>query len=341
MSTKILICDDSRMARRQLIRSLPKGWGVDILQAEDGEQALAIIRDEQPALMFLDLNMPVLDGYQTLQAIKDQSLPIAVVVVSGDIQPAAQARVLKLGALDFIKKPASSSLLAETLTKLDFFQPSPDIIPPKPRRNEQVSLDDESAFMDACQEVANVAMGRAGDLLARFLDVFVELPIPKVNHIELAELNMALQFADQEQTVSSVCQGFIGLGVAGEALVLFNDSNFSNIAKLLKYEGEIDDSVELELLMDVANIIVGACLQGISDQLILPLNQGSPLVLGQHVRIPDLIEKNVKRWDKTLSIEINYEIKDPSINFDLLLLFTEESIAPIKQRLGYLVNDDE
>jgi len=93
--------------------------------------------------------------------------------------------------------------------------------------------------------------------------------------------------------------------------------------------------------MDVANIIVGACLQGISDQLILPLNQGSPLVLGQHVRVPDLIQQNVKRWDKTLSIEINYKIENHAINCDLLLLFTEESIESIKQRLSYLIHDDE
>lgn len=346
MSTKILICDDSRMARRQLIRSLPKDWDVEALQAEDGQQALEIIQSEQPALMFLDLNMPVLDGYQTLQTIKDQALLISVVVVSGDIQPAAQEKVSNLGALKFVKKPISANLLSETLTNLGFYKPAeaaPLIAtqPDQPRGNEQISFNDEQPFLDVCQEVANVAMGRAGDLLARFLGVFVELPIPKVNHIELAELNMALQFADQDQTVSSVCQGFIGLGIAGEALVLFNDSSFSNIAKLLKYEGEINDSVQLELLMDVANIIVGACLQGISDQLILPLNQGSPLVLGQHVRVPDLIQQNVKRWNKTLSIEINYKIENHAINCDLLLLFTEESIEPIKQRLSYLIHDDE
>ncbi len=344
MTTKILICDDSRMARKQLVRSLPEDWDVEILQAENGEIALGVIIEQRPALMFLDLNMPIMDGYQTLQSILERSLTITVVVVSGDIQPAAQEKVLSLGALDFIKKPISTELLVETLTKSGVYQRSADVISrtiPIVDNSEAISLDDEHAFIDACQEVANVAMGRAGDLLARFLDAFVELPIPKVNHIELSELNMALQFADQEQTVSAVCQGFIGPGIAGEALVLFNDSSFSSIAKLLKYEGEINDSIELELLMDVANIIVGACLQGISDQLILPLNQGHPLVLGQHVKVPDLIQKNIKRWKKALSVEINYKIESQSINCDLLLLFTEESIEPLKKRLSYLVNKDE
>ena len=57
----------------------------------------------------------------------------------------------------------------------------------------------------------------------------------------------------------------------------------------MKYQGEIDDNVELELLMDIANIIVGACLQGISDQLNINLSQSHPVVLGQHVKIPEPI----------------------------------------------------
>ena len=45
MSTPILICDDSGFARRQMARSLPDGWDVDISFAENGEQALALVRE--------------------------------------------------------------------------------------------------------------------------------------------------------------------------------------------------------------------------------------------------------------------------------------------------------
>ena len=345
MTTKILICDDSRMARKQLSRSLPKEWDVEILFAEDGRHALEVIVQEEPSMMFLDLNMPIMDGYETLEEINAQSIEITVIVVSGDIQPTAQERVLGLGALDFIKKPISQETLLETLRYTGYYDPekteSGQAVLSEPAQSfgSDDILTDEQAFMDACQEVANVAMGRAGDLLARFLNAFIELPIPKVNHIELAELKMALQFADQDQTVSSVCQGFIGPGMAGEALLIFNDSSFKNIAQLVSYKGELNDNIELELLMDIANIIVGACLQGISDQLSINLSQGHPVVLGQHVKIPELISKNVKQWDKALSIEINYKIENEAINCDLLLLFTEDSIAPLRQRLSYIVEE--
>jgi len=318
---------------------LPKDWDIEILFAEDGRHALEVIVDKSPELLFLDLNMPVMDGYETLEEINAQDLDITVIVVSGDIQATAQERVLGLGAFDFIKKPINQDSLLDTLQETGHYQrhkTPKSVISDNTQSDKDDIFQNEQAFLDACQEVANVAMGRAGALLAEFLNVFVELPIPKVNHIELNELYMALQFADQQQNVSSVCQGFIGPGIAGEALLIFNDSSFKNIASMIKYQGEIDDNIELELLMDIANIIVGSCLQGISDQLNVNLNQGHPEVLGQHIKISDLINNSVKHWTKTLSIEINYKIENEAINCDLLLLFTEDSIESLKTRVSYL-----
>ncbi|PHS19567.1 MAG: response regulator [Kangiella sp.] len=335
MPKTILICDDSRMARKQLARCLPDDWPVEIIYAEHGREAIEIIQDSIPDLMFLDLNMPVFDGYETLEELNRRAIEMDILVVSGDIQPTAQERVLELGALDFVKKPISKEILLKVLQKHGFVKshnPRASLV----LADSNVEMS-EKEFIDAMQEISNVAMGRAGDVLARFLDVFVELPIPKVNHIELTELHMALQFSAQDETVSSVCQGFIGPGLSGEALLIFNDSSFKNIASLMKYNGEINEKIELELLMDIANILVGACLQGISDQLDINLSQGHPIVLGQHLKVKELIDNNVKNWDKALSIEINYRIENKGINCDLLLLFTESCVVPLKKLLQYIV----
>ncbi len=341
MTTPIIICDDSRMARNQLAKCLPKGWEVVLHFAGDGRECLQIAQAESPHLIFLDLNMPEMDGYQTLEAFHINNLEYNVIVVSGDIQPTAQKRVKSLGAIDFVKKPISPELMLQTLVSHGFYQDRPQTQTPSTTTRAtpkiiSTDLSDTATFLDACQEVANVAMGRAGDSLARFLDVFVELPVPKVNHIELSELIMALQFTEKESTVSAVCQGFIGPGISGEALLIFNDSSFQNIADLMKYQGEINDHVQLELLMDIANILVGACLQGISDQLDINLSQGHPVVLGQHVKVSDLLKTN-KQWCKTLSIEINYSIQEKGVNCDLLLLLTEDCLDTLKQRISYII----
>ena len=182
-------------------------------------------------------------------------------------------------------------------------------------------------------------MGQAGDLLARLLNVFVKLPIPNVNVLEVSELNMALQSIDANASTSGVCQGFIGGGVSGEALILLNDSSFKEIASLMNYEGEVNEKVELELLMDIANILIGSVLSGLSKQLDMPFSQGHPVVMGQHCDVAKLVKTNKSRWQRTLAIEISYGIENHDVNFDLMLLFTEDSLKTLKYKVQYLLDD--
>ena len=111
MPLPILVVDDSAMARKMLIKSLPPEWDVEITQAENGEQALEAYREGKAAVMFLDLTMPVLDGYGVLEALRNEDLNSMVIVVSADIQPVAQERVLSMGAIAFVKKPVNSELI--------------------------------------------------------------------------------------------------------------------------------------------------------------------------------------------------------------------------------------
>ncbi len=74
---------------------------------------------------------------------------------------------------------------------------------------------------DCYQEITNVAMGQAADRLARLLGVYVVLPIPNVNIIERSEFKMTIKSLENAPSVSAVCQGFIGAGVAGEGSTYF------------------------------------------------------------------------------------------------------------------------
>jgi chemotaxis protein CheY-P-specific phosphatase CheC/CheY-like chemotaxis protein len=329
MPLPILICDDSSMARKQMARALPQDWDVDVSFAGNGVEGIAAIVAGKGEILFLDLNMPEMDGYQVLEAIRTRDLPTMVIVVSGDIQPEAYQRVMQLGALAFIKKPVSSGQIEEILNQYGIRGD---------RKGDISGIEVKVDILDAYQEVANVAMGRAADLLARLLDAFVIMPIPNVNMIEVSELRMALNQVADNDTLSAVCQGFIGAGIAGEALLMFNESSFSDIAELMKYKGEIDETAQLELLMDVASVLLGACLTGIADQLDISFSQGHPMVLGRHVKVRDLLKYNAAQWQKTLAIEIAYRIENRRINCDLLLLFTEDSLPALNRQLAYAVD---
>ncbi len=96
-------------------RALPDGWDVEVEFATNGQEALDIVRAGNAEVLFLDLTMPVLDGYDTLEIIHKEDLPVMVIVVSGDIQPEARERVKKMGAIDFIKKPVDQSKAQQVL----------------------------------------------------------------------------------------------------------------------------------------------------------------------------------------------------------------------------------
>ncbi len=370
MSTQLLICDDSNMARKQVARSLPDDWDVDINFATNGAEGIGAIKAGKGDVLLLDLNMPVMDGYEVLETILKEDLPTLVIVISGDIQPSAYQRVKSLGALDFIQKPVNKEKLTEILKMYGLFESkekltqdksvtantlksttselpvsaenlpamaiAPQVKTEPAKASTEILLDNN--LRDCYQEIANVAMGRAGDLLARLLNVFVKLPIPNVNLIEVSELSMALKAVESNESISGICQGFIGGGISGEALLILNDSSFQDIAKLMNYQGDVDERAELELLMDIANVLIGACLNGISEQLDMPFSQGHPVVLGQHCDISELVSKNMTKWQKTLAIEISYGIENYPIKCDILLLFTEKSMKTLNNKVSYLLD---
>ncbi|MDH0119045.1 MAG: response regulator [Pseudomonas stutzeri] len=321
----LLICDDSALARKQLLQALPAGWPVTVCQAATGLEALERIRQGGVDVMLLDLTMPELDGYQVLAQLREEQLQCKTIVISADIQDEAVRRVLALGALAFIKKPADPVHLHQTLASLGLLDDVSSFI----GRVEG----DRISLRDTFREVVNVAMGRAAALLARVLGVFIQLPIPNVNILEVGELHMALADAARGDKLTAVCQGYIGGGIAGEALLLFHDSEVADMARLMRRQ----DYLEMEMLLDLSSLLISACLSGIAEQIEVVFSQGHPQVLGQHASIDELIRLNSARWKKTLAVEISYSLEGHDIHFDLLLLFTEDSVELLTRKLAHLM----
>jgi len=318
------------VARKQTARCLPQDLESQVHFAKHGQEALDALTAGKGQLLLLDLNMPVMDGYQTLENIKSQALGVKTIVISGDIQPEAMQRVKDLGALDFIKKPVNSEELRAAITRHGLFHEE---------ELEQENSDLNELVRDCYQEVANVAMGMAGDHLARIMNVFVQLPIPNVNLIEVSELHMMLSDIDGSESTSGICQGFLGDGISGEGLCILSDSSFADIANIMGMKEDIDDHQQLELLMDAASLLIGTCLSGIAEQLDMKFRQGHPVVLGQHQSIQDLIKANRNAWKKTLAIEISYGLEGYKVKCDMILLFTEDSMDLMNAKLAHLLED--
>jgi two-component system cell cycle response regulator DivK len=121
MSKRILVVDD-QPDNRQIIRDLLSTTDYELTEAENGDQALAAVARQRPDLILMDIQLPIMDGYEATRRIKadpaSRSIPIIAVTsyaLSGEEQKARAA-----GCDDYVTKPYSPRLL---LAKIKEFLP--------------------------------------------------------------------------------------------------------------------------------------------------------------------------------------------------------------------------
>ena len=107
--TKIVVADDDRMFRKAAETTLRR-QGYAVTTASDGEEALQLIRAERPDIIVLDLIMPKLQGFDVLQALKQDSITAAipVIVLSSLTQEQDKQEALDLGAVAYFNKATCS-----------------------------------------------------------------------------------------------------------------------------------------------------------------------------------------------------------------------------------------
>ncbi len=110
---RILVVDDEAPLRALLMRFLQLEH-YDVISAAHGAEAITLVAEQQPDLVLLDVNMPVMSGIEALQQLKANpaSRDVPVVVVSSDVDVEQIAACLKLGAEDYLPKPFNPTILS-------------------------------------------------------------------------------------------------------------------------------------------------------------------------------------------------------------------------------------
>ncbi|MDP6581611.1 MAG: ATPase, T2SS/T4P/T4SS family [Vicinamibacterales bacterium] len=111
-TNKILVADDDRMIR-MLVKMLLEREGYEIIEAEDGQEAVALAKAENPGLILFDLTMPVMDGYEAIEKMRQISslASTPMIVLTSETGPGTEKRVLDLGADDYLRKPFEQEVL--------------------------------------------------------------------------------------------------------------------------------------------------------------------------------------------------------------------------------------
>lgn len=119
MIKKILIVDDSPVSIRIIKSCLPKDRDFELYDAADGRIGVEMFKQIRPDLTFLDLTMPVMNGFEALQEIIQLDSQAMVVIATADVQIKAIVHALDLGAFSVVKKPPTKENIAAAIADVE------------------------------------------------------------------------------------------------------------------------------------------------------------------------------------------------------------------------------
>ncbi len=316
---KILICDDSAIARKLIIRTIVQKTSLHLIEARDGYEALRIMEEQDIDILFLDLTMPIMDGFEVLKSLPVSSYQTKVVIISGDVQQEAKQRCLELGAIAFIVKPLSEEQVAPLYEQLGLhyaFKPNLDLSPEQQIRDELSSL---AKF----REVANVALGKGAAIMADYLREFILLPVPHVGPLSYGELHMTLVDVIRREGSVAVAQRFVGGGIHGEALVCLRGKDINRIGERLGYRLEF--TAHNEIILNVSNLLVSSFLTSLGMQLDKQFSLRQPTIIDT---IAPYTEEQGSRGE-IFTIEYTYMAESLDFECEVLFLIDRPSVEII------------
>jgi len=116
MAEKVLLVDDEKdfleiMSERMQAR------GIEVITSDSALEALNMIEKESYDAIILDFMMPEMDGLETLKAIKEKRPELQIILLTGHATVEKGVEAMKLGAMDFVEKPADLEALSEKIKK--------------------------------------------------------------------------------------------------------------------------------------------------------------------------------------------------------------------------------
>lgn len=186
---------------------------------------------------------------------------------------------------------------------------------------------------DALQEISNVAMGQAGDSLARLLAVFVKLSVPRIRVVRAGEVGgVLMEILGGDAAITAIRQAFNG-AMRGEAVALFPDEGRGDIGDLLGYDADPGLERQEELLLDVANLLIGACVTGITGMLGRAAAFQAPTLVARGERVSRLMDSAEAGWQYALLVQVNFSVAERSFTCHLIQFMPDSSAEELRNAL--------
>ncbi len=182
---------------------------------------------------------------------------------------------------------------------------------------------------DALQELVNLGMGAAGAALGAALGSFVELKVPRLELV--APARIADTFAAgpwKDRDFSAVRQVFFG-GLMGETLMLFQGLDCARIAELMGHGPVLDRVSQEEVTLDLANAVMGACINGIAEPLGEVLSFSPPALVGPRANIQRIVSQDVADWNQVLLVDVDLHLEDRRLESRVLMFLSEPTLVRV------------
>ncbi len=203
---------------------------------------------------------------------------------------------------------------------------------------------------DMLKEVVNQAMGKAGSDLARILESFVDLVVPDIEIVaaeHVVDKILLRSVFNENEAVTLFRQSFSNpVFVTGESIVVFNHETHDIISEILGFTNPEDKIETLDFMMELSNLMVGACVNSISEQLFSQtMSFSPPEMVSENKSLQESVYEKFKRrklkWDYTLLSKITFTLKDKSFKSDLIIFIPQEAIQIINDSLDKLLAEYE
>ncbi len=251
---KVLVVDDSAIYRKILTNILSSDPQIEVVgAAANGKIALDMIRAFKPDVITLDLEMPEMDGLETLEHIKKDKIPVGVIVFSSHSKAGAKMtfEALERGAFDFLPKPSGNSFTQNTQKIATSLIPKIKLCYVKKKTSSFNRATIPSTkekilpFRSAKKEVIAVGSSTGGPIALKevlsHIDSHVSVPILIVQHMppiftsQLAEmLNKISPFEIKEAENGEVVREKIGYIAPGDYHMEVKQKNSTSVIKLHK-----------------------------------------------------------------------------------------------------------
>ncbi|HXT95883.1 MAG TPA: chemotaxis protein CheC [Polyangia bacterium] len=193
--------------------------------------------------------------------------------------------------------------------------------------------------LDALQELVNMGMGKAGAALAEVLGAFVELAVPALDLADRRQVATMLEHGSwaNDREVEAVRQRFFG-ALMGESVMVFDNQAHAELSDLLGHGPDASATERQEALLDLANVVIGACVNGIAEPLNEAVSFAPPARLGGRAEVRGFMSRESAAFGQGLVVNVDFKLEARAFFSRVLVFLPEESIRRIDLAITQLLD---